>query len=327
MEKARQVRLGSASAQPGRVTWGSWIPVPEDPQSETAVAIAAGATEGPVLWIQGCLHGDEFDGAIVIQHLLSSINPDELRGTLIALPVANVAAFAAGQRDSPADGKDLNRQFPGDPAGSYSQRLAFALWSEIRERAGCLFDLHSSTDVYLGIPHAIYLDDGSGASRQSAELASRSELPVVWQSRGNWLASALYCRATQEGMPSVLLDVGALDHRWGDIERRVAGVINMLRHLGMLPGESRATKDHWVVREPAWVVAAAEGLLLDPAPIGTRVRKQQTLFRVVGIGGRVLQEATCDEDDGLVVTVRRAHVARPGREVMSVGQVLQAPVP
>ena len=66
-----------------------------------------------------------------------------MRGTLLAVPIAHLAAFAAAMRTSPIDGVNLARVFPGDPAGTVTARLADKLFHEVVADADLLVDLHS----------------------------------------------------------------------------------------------------------------------------------------------------------------------------------------
>src|SRR5260370_34549837 len=51
----------------------------------------------------------------------------DLRGRVVAVPVLNLPAFRARSPFVvPDDGKNLNRCFPGDPAGTLAERLAHA---------------------------------------------------------------------------------------------------------------------------------------------------------------------------------------------------------
>lgn len=68
----------------------------------------------------------------------------ELSGNVIFLPLANPTGFYAGaKRVVPEDGVNLNRAFPGDPAGTLSVRLAHALEAALYPAADFLADLHS----------------------------------------------------------------------------------------------------------------------------------------------------------------------------------------
>jgi predicted deacylase len=271
------------------------------------------------------MHGDEYDAVLVLERFIEALDLQRLRGTVIALPCVNGAAFQAMQRTSPVDGQDLNRLFPGDESGTPSQRLAYEVWSAIKTSADYVFDVHSSTEPLLGFAHAIYFDDGSQASMVASEMTRRSRLPLVWQSTGTWLANALYCRATREGIPCALFDVGDLDHRAGDIEDRISGLEGVMTYLEMLPGSSPDTQNYWVVRDPDWLRSDHAGILFGVPRIGTRLPPGSEVFRVLDTAGRVLQTAVNPDQDSLVITVRRSHAAQPDLEVASLGSVIQPP--
>jgi predicted deacylase len=271
------------------------------------------------------MHGDEFDAVLVVQRLITSLDLQRLRGTVIALPCVNVSAFHAMARTSPIDGQDLNRLFPGDVTGTSSQKLAHELWSAIRTSADYVVDVHSSTEPLVGMAHAIYFDDGRQASKIASEMTRRSGLPLVWRSTGTWLANALYCRATQEGIPCALLDVGDLDHRAGDIEDRTSGLESVMTYLEMLPGSSEDPRNYWVVSDPDWLRSEHAGVLCGVPRIGTRLPPGAEVFQVLDATGQKLQTAVSPEQDSLVITVRRSRAAQPRLEVASLGTVVQSP--
>src|SRR3954451_16176642 len=108
---------------------------------ELVLFVATGTRPGPTLAMLAGVHGDEYEGPVAIADLLAGHDPAALAGTLIALPVANPPAFAAGTRTSPLDGLNLARCFDGDAAGSASQRLAWAIATEGVARAGGVIGL------------------------------------------------------------------------------------------------------------------------------------------------------------------------------------------
>lgn len=295
------------------------------------VAVVSGSEPGPAVWLNGCVHGNEFGAALVVQALIAAVEPSMLRGTLVALPVINLAAFEDHSRVSPLDGKDLNRVFPGDQSGTSSDRLAAAMWNRVGATVGYVVDVHASTVDFVGVAHAIYLAGSNPASLVAADLARSCRVPVVWQSTGTWLTNALFARATQAGLPSVLLDVGEVRSS-ADIDTQTRGLLNILRRLKMYPGPLEPLADRWVVKDPVWIRADADGILVDQASLGSNVRPGDMLFRVVGIQGDEKQRAMHPlQVPGLVVTVRRAGavrvgseaMSRSGSEVMSVGEIVE----
>ena len=94
MQDKRSTDLGTVRASRGARVWGTWSVLPDVAESEVALAIVQGAADGPTLWVQGCIHGDESDGALTVHGLVAALDPTRLRGTVIAIPVVNAAARA-----------------------------------------------------------------------------------------------------------------------------------------------------------------------------------------------------------------------------------------
>ena len=98
-----------------RMPAGTWALMP--------VVVVHGVNEGPTLWISGALHGDELNGIEIVRQVLAALDPTELRGTVIAVPIVNVFGVTLGSRYLP-DRRDLNRSFPGSARGSLASRVA-----------------------------------------------------------------------------------------------------------------------------------------------------------------------------------------------------------
>src|ERR1035438_5225299 len=107
--------VGSATAAPGEKATGV-IPVPAgvDLGSNIPVIVIQGRQTGPVLAIAAGAHGTEYASIVAVEQLISVINPDELSGTVILLPVLNLASFEQKvPHINPVDGKNMNRMYPG----------------------------------------------------------------------------------------------------------------------------------------------------------------------------------------------------------------------
>ena len=78
---------------------------------------------GKTLVVTAGVHGCEYVGVQALRRLAAELDPAELSGNVIFLPLANPTGFYAGaKRVVPEDGVNLNRAFPGDPAGTLSVR-------------------------------------------------------------------------------------------------------------------------------------------------------------------------------------------------------------
>ena len=82
------------------------------------VTVINGTEEGPCLWIDGVIHGDEPEGTLMCHLLRREVDPASLAGSLA--PVMNTGAFEASLRGNPLDtfSYDRNRIYPGSPNGS-----------------------------------------------------------------------------------------------------------------------------------------------------------------------------------------------------------------
>src|SRR4051794_37580115 len=162
---------------------------------ELVLFVATGRRPGPTLAVLAGVHGDEYEGPVAIADLLAEIDPAEIAGTLIALPVANPPAFAAGSRTSPLDGLNLARAFDGNAAGSATERLAWTIAQEVIGVADALIDLHSGGLAYAMATLIGYCNLGNAVGQRSRDLALAFGAPVIWEhpeiAPGRTLSAAL----------------------------------------------------------------------------------------------------------------------------------------
>jgi N-alpha-acetyl-L-2,4-diaminobutyrate deacetylase len=93
-------------------------------------------------------HGNEYEGPMAIKGLMTEIREQDVAGRIILVPVLNVAAFAAGTRDSSLDdGVNLNRAFVDGagrpPLAGITHRIAAFVRSAIWPHVHVVLDLHS----------------------------------------------------------------------------------------------------------------------------------------------------------------------------------------
>ena len=116
--------------------WGQYlIPV--------TVIVGPNAEAGKGVVAIGSTPGNEYEGPVAIKHLLKPINTADVLGRIILIPVLNISAFKAGKRDTPEDGKNLNREFPGDANGTITQKFADIITTYIFPQVHVVLDLHA----------------------------------------------------------------------------------------------------------------------------------------------------------------------------------------
>jgi predicted deacylase len=275
--------------------------------------VAAGTRPGPTLTILAGIHGDEYEGPLAIAEQLAALPLGELAGTVLAVPVANPPAFAAGTRESPLDDKNLARCFPGSAAGTAIERLAWTLTTEAITPADALIDLHSAGVAYE-MPLLVGYCVGPGAvGARSRALALAFGAPLVWEhpesAPGRTLSAAL-----DRGIPCVYTGAsGGGGAPPETIRCYVEGLRRVQVALAMLPGtlpESRHVAFWRGAGDTDRTLAApASGLLRGAVAVGDPVAVGQTLGEIVDYDGRPLATIGAPVDGVVVMTRRLPRVA------------------
>lgn len=146
------------------------------------VAVMSGGP-GPTVLLTGGTHGDEYEGPVAIRRLLAGLDPSAIKGRIIALPMLNAPAFRAGLRTSPEDGGNLNRSYPGDPAGGPTAAIAHYVSTELMPMADYYHDAHAGGSSLRYLPFVSTRHSGDpdlDARAMDAARAFGAERIVVW---------------------------------------------------------------------------------------------------------------------------------------------------
>jgi predicted deacylase len=136
----------------------SFVPIP--------VAVFKNGT-GPRILLLGGVHGDEYEGQVMLMKLMRTLDIANVRGHLIIMSAANAPAAYAGRRTSPLDDGNLNRAYPGDPRGTPTQEIAYYIAQVLLPRVEYLLDFHSGGTSMRFVPsaHMYYTPDGEKFKR------------------------------------------------------------------------------------------------------------------------------------------------------------------
>src|SRR5712664_2855248 len=138
---------------------------------EVPVVEAAGSGHGPKLTVIAGVHGCEYASMAAVRQWSAGLSGLDLRGSVVAVPVLNLPAFRARSPFVvPEDGKNVNRCFPGNPAGTLAERLAHATFPQLIGGSDALIDMHAGDMVEALEPFVLY-DAGPGEAR-ARELAT-----------------------------------------------------------------------------------------------------------------------------------------------------------
>jgi hypothetical protein len=138
-------RLGDVSFERGeRKDFSLEVSAGEDPSTFIPLSVIDGERDGPTVLMVSGVHGFEFSPILAAERLARNIAPSELRGSLIIVRIAHMAAFDhRAPYVNPFDRKNLNRSFPGSADGTQTERIAHALSSVLIPSADFVFDVHS----------------------------------------------------------------------------------------------------------------------------------------------------------------------------------------
>ena len=264
-----------------------WLRVTDDVSMPLLTARGAGA--GPVLAITAGVHGDEYEGVRAIFETFDGLDTGALGGTVLAVPVVNPPAHWACQRVSPVDQANLARLFPGRPDGTLSERIAFALTRDVIGRADFYLDLHSG-GVRYGMPSMAGYAAFDERGRAAAEVFGA---PVIWGhpaiEPGRTVSEAF-----ARGIPFLYTEAwGAGRIAPDDLQMMRRGIVNLFRHLRMLPGEPEIPAPprrlFGAGNTDDGVAAGADGFLILDVALLERVLAGQRLGRLIGLQGETLE--------------------------------------
>jgi predicted deacylase len=268
--------------------------------------------EGPVLWMQGCVHGSEHSGSLALRDYLLNLDPKSLSGTIIGVPVVNRSAFAAKRRTSPIDDLDLNRTFPGDPTNSFTHKLAATLFNKITAHADYVVDLHTGGNQFLIPGYTIFAPTNNETERQSRQMCSAADLPYAVSPPLETFAGALYGEVAKKSIPAIVVEIGGEGRiRQHHLERTVEVVRNIPRQLGML-SEPVVRNNDVIFREKLSIARASVGGIFECNIEGNKpVEKGDLLAKITDIKGRTKQRLEAPYD-AIPIAVGTYGVVRPG---------------
>ena len=282
---------------------------------ELPVRVVHGREDGPTVWINAAIHGDEAVGVEVVRQVLAELDPKTLRGTLIAVPIVNVLGFMTGDRYLP-DRRDLNRSFPGSARGSLAGRIAHLMMTEVVAKCSVGIDLHTGSDRRTNLPQIrADLED-----ERTRELAEAFAAPVMMHARIR--DGSLRHAAGERGATVLLYEAGEAWRMdpWA-VDAGVAGVRRVLAHVGMIdPVEEEppaASRESW---RSGWVRARGTGMLHLEARLGQHVAKGDRLGGLFDSFGKRVRLVHADRT-GIVIGNTEAPLVNSGDAVIHIAEI------
>ena len=304
---AKTVSVGEVSAKEGETKWGpaAWVEARDSTRVGLPVIIVNGAKDGPKVVLCGATHPTELSGTAVIHDLTrNKLNPAELKGTIIAFPIANPLAMQFGRYVSPHDGANLAVSYPGSKNGSITSRIASFIWNEATLGADLIMDLPENVSPCLLFSLVGTCKDKQ-VERRTLQLAEAFGLTVI-RTGGADLGTPgtkggdLYWaeEGMASGIPGFTVELeGSFESRFDGsqptVQIGVRGVMNTLKTLGMIEGRLES-QDRTLVLEgeySAWgsIRANRGGLVNRFVDTGVRLRKGTRIAEVINPYGEVVE--------------------------------------
>ena len=320
--------VGTATAARGRKATGAIeVPAGADPALNIPVVVAHGAKPGPVLAIVSGAHGTEYASIVAVERLIGAVDPAQLSGTLILVPLVNVPSFERiVPHLNPIDGKNMNRFYPGRMDGTQTERASFLITKQVVEQADHLIDLHGGDLDESLRPYTYWTKTGNEAQdRLSRDMALAFGLDhiVISTDRPKDPAASRYLEntATTRGKPSMTAEAGhAGTTEPADVDALVAGCLSVMRYLKMLPGAPAMVESPVWIERLANMTSEAAGIFTPLVTRGMYVQKGMKVGFVTDYVGRMLFEARAPES-GVILYIRAVPSLNKGDTIASVGVV------
>jgi len=295
----RALTVGNAVATPGQKTTG-FIDVPAgvDAGMHIPVVIVTGVRPGPTLAIVSGAHGTEYASIIAVEKLMGTLDPQQISGTVILVPLVNQASFEQKVPHlNPIDGKSMNRFYPGNPQGTQTERASFAITREVVEKCDHLIDLHGGDLDENLRPYSYWAPAGKTAQdRTSREMALAFGLDtiIISRDRPSDINSSRYLETTASlrGKASITAEAGRSGRvDTDDVMRLVDGCMGVMRYFTMLPGNAQ------FVEHPVWIdhveslTSQQTGIFYPEVDRGVYVEKGAKIGYVTDYTGNMLFEA------------------------------------
>lgn len=293
------------------------------------VLILQGTGDGPVLWLNGAVHGDELNGFMATRRVAETTDPKELKGALICTPLSNPLAVQWRNKVGPYDLLDMDQQFPGDPGGLVSQQIAHHLFREIKEKANYLINFHTAGTYYYAPPYTVFkkvpgvkpeANERTEAFVKAFGLAvnCRMDLSSVKGELPGNAAGALDVSCVLNGIPAFMAEVGSGGKfEEGNIAAAERGIRNAMKYLGMIPGERELPKEPIVITQRSFLNSSKAGFWVTEAKAGTFISKGQTIGRIIDVFSEV--EVIKAQRESYIIQERVNPVVHAGDRVAFLG--------
>ena len=334
---AADFTVGTATARPGQKATGFiQTPAGVDAATDIPVIVVHGAKPGPALALVAGAHGTEYASVIALERLAQSSDPPALSGTLIIVPLLNVASFLQKVPHlNPIDGKNMNRLYPGKPYGTQTERALWAITKQVLEKCDYLIDYHGG-DLDENLRQYSYWPD-TGNDRMDTtsrgmvlafgfdHIIIQRNRPVEGAAPRPPFPTTITRQAQNMGKPSIAVEAGhAGTTEAGDVDALVRGTRNVMRHLKMLPGAVTPVAHPLWIGRYAVIASERDGIFYPLVVPEAYVKQGMRIGYVTDYFGEKVWDVTAPLS-GVVIYIGSVPSMKKGDNVGYIGEVVDAP--
>lgn len=328
---AQSFRLGTANANAGEKVAGVLeIAAAGDAGTNIPVVVVRGAKPGPTLALVSGAHGTEYASIIALEKLIAEMDPAEVSGTVVILPLVNIPSFEQKvPHVNPIDNKSMNRFYPGKGDGTQTERVSYAITTQVVDRCDYLIDYHGGDLDESLRPYGYWAPTGRDAQdRTSKDMALAFGLDhiIIWRDRPTDLAQTRYLdnTASARGKPSIVVEAGhAGTVETDDVNLLVNGTLSTMRALKMLPGEAHRIENPVWISKLEDVIAEGPGIWYPLVKRGSYVSAGMKLGVITDYAGKVIAEPRAPVA-AVILHVNAVPSLRKGDNIADLGVVATA---
>jgi predicted deacylase len=322
--------VGTATAARGQKATGTIeVPAGSDAALSIPVAVFHGAKPGPVLALVSGAHGTEYASIVALEKVISLLNPAELSGTVIVVPLVNIPSFEQKvPHVNPIDRKSMNRFYPGRMDGTQTERASFMITKQVVEQCDHLIDLHGGDLDESLRPYGYWTKTGNEKQDEiSREMLMAFGLDhiIISTDRPKDPQASRYLEntATTRGKPSITVEAGyAGTVETDDVNALVNGSLSVMRYLKMLPGQLTTIEHPVWIEKVLTVTSDQTGMFYPLVKRGNWVEQGMKLGYVTDYLGKVIFEARAPMS-GVVLYVCAVPSMTKGATIANVGVVVK----
>jgi uncharacterized protein len=282
------------------------------------IKVMHGKESGPCLLVFSAVKSDELNGLEIINRLNQSIDFNQLKGTLITVPVLNILGMIDPSRAHKLT--SLDGCFPGTENGSYGERLAYIFTREILSKADACIELQTGSLNHDILPQ-IYCDLNNA---QTKYLAEQFTAPVV--TNVNTQANSLRKTIEQLAIPALVYQGGeAMRFNEPAIKLGVCGIQHIMRALNMLGDAEHDEQNTYrpiFSQDQDWIRAHRSGVLLSTVELGEKIQKGQRIGIINDPFSADTAEVVHAEQEGIVVGINCNPLIHEGQTIFKVASFI-----